>query len=210
MSNPYARDCSYGNLLSGKANCHYRRLTVNSSIQIFAPQVSQILFIAELNKFSSRSFGINAYRKEESMKKEQIRNELFKIEVLRQRLMRPQFIALGLTVGQGQPRILKELLFEGSMTQKKLADACLLDVTTMSRTLDRMEQAGLLVRESNPDCRRSWLIALTDKGTDIAKKVQQIFEETDKIYCSNLSEKEAEQLFVLLQKVADNISQNCK
>ena len=53
------------------------------------------------------------------MKKEQIRNELFKIEVLRQRLMRPQFIALGLTVGQGQPRILKELLFEGSMTQKK-------------------------------------------------------------------------------------------
>ena len=111
------------------------------------------------------------------MKKEQIRNELFKIEVLRQRLMRPQFIALGLTVGQGQPRILKELLFEGSMTQKKLADACLLDVTTMSRTLDRMEQAGLLVRESNPDCRRSWLIALTDKGTDIAKKVQQIFEE---------------------------------
>jgi len=51
------------------------------------------------------------------MKKEQIRNELFKIEVLRQRLMRPQFIALGLTVGQGQPRILKELLFEGSMTQ---------------------------------------------------------------------------------------------
>ena len=115
------------------------------------------------------------------MKKEQIRNELFKIEVLRQRLMRPQFIALGLTVGQGQPRILKELLFEGSMTQKKLADACLLDVTTMSRTLDRMEQAGLLVRE-----------------------------ETDKIYCSNLSEKEAEQLFVLLQKVEDNISQNCK
>ena len=118
-------------------------------------------------------------------------DELFKIEVLRQRLMRPQFIALGLTVGQGQPRILKELLFEGSMTQKKLADACLLDVTTMSRTLDRMEQAGLLVRESNPDCRRSWLIALTEKGMDIAKKVQQIFEETDKIYCSNLSEKEA-------------------
>ena len=57
------------------------------------------------------------------MKKEQIRNELFKIEVLRQRLMRPQFITLGLTVGQGQPRILQELLFEGSTNQKKLAEA---------------------------------------------------------------------------------------
>lgn len=144
------------------------------------------------------------------MKKEQIRNELFKIEVLRQRLMRPQFIALGLTVGQGQPRILKELLFEGSMTQKKLADACLLDVTTMSRTLDRMEQAGLLVRESNPDCRRSWLIALTEKGRQTAQKVQRIFDTTDEIYCSSLSEKEAEQLYALLEKVEKSISQNCK
>ena len=144
------------------------------------------------------------------MIKRQIQTTMMAVEKARKALMQPYFINLGLTVGEGQPRILKELLFEGSMTQKKLADACLLDVTTMSRTLDRMEQAGLLVRESNPDCRRSWLIALTDKGTDIAKKVQQIFEETDKIYCSNLSEKEAEQLFVLLQKVEDNISQNCK
>lgn len=144
------------------------------------------------------------------MKKEQIRNELFKIEVLRQKLMRPQFIALGLTVGQGQPRILKELLSGGSMTQKKLADACLLDVTTMSRTLDRMEQAGLLVRENNPDCRRSWLIALTEKGRQTAQKVQQIFDTTDEIYCSSLSEKEAEQLYALLEKVEKSISQNCK
>ena len=144
------------------------------------------------------------------MKKEQIRNELFKIEVLRQRLMRPQFITLGLTVGQGQPRILKELRKHGAMNQKELSDACLIEVTTMSRTIDRLEKMGLVKRESNPACRRSWLIALTEKGMDIAKKVQQIFEETDKIYCSNLSEKEAEQLFVLLQKVEDNISQNCK
>ena len=144
------------------------------------------------------------------MIKRQIQMMMMAVEKARKALMQPYFINLGLTVGEGQPRILKELLFEGSKTQKKLADACLLDVTTMSRTLDRMEQAGLLVRESNPDCRRSWLIALTDKGTDIAKKVQQIFEETDKIYCSNLSEKEAVQLFVLLQKVEDNISQNCK
>ena len=37
------------------------------------------------------------------------KNIFFDIEMLRRRLIRPYFIELGLTVGQGQPRILKEL-----------------------------------------------------------------------------------------------------
>ena len=39
----------------------------------------------------------------------EIKNVFFDIEMLRRRLIRPFFIELGLTVGQGQPRILKEL-----------------------------------------------------------------------------------------------------
>ena len=79
----------------------------------------------------------------------EIKNVFFDIEMLRRRLIRPFFIELGLTVGQGQPRILKELRKHGTMNQKELADACLMDVTTMSRTLDRMEKDGLLKRENN-------------------------------------------------------------
>ena len=37
----------------------------------------------------------------------EIKNVFFDIEMLRRRLIRPLFIELGLTVGQGQPRILK-------------------------------------------------------------------------------------------------------
>ena len=90
------------------------------------------------------------------------KNVFFDIEMLRRRLIRPYFIELGLTVGQGQPRILKELREHGIMNQKELADACLMDVTTMSRTLDRMEKDGLLKRENNPASRRSWNVLLTD------------------------------------------------
>lgn len=88
------------------------------------------------------------------------KNVFFDIEMLRRRLIRPYFIELGLTVGQGQPRILKELREHGIMNQKELADACLMDVTTMSRTLDRMEKDGLLKRENNPASRRSWNVSL--------------------------------------------------
>ena len=66
-----------------------------------------------------------------------MKNEIFDVEMLRRRFIRPYFIELGLTVGQGQPHILKELREHGAMNQKELSDACLIEVTTMSRTIDR-------------------------------------------------------------------------
>ena len=95
------------------------------------------------------------------MKYGEVRHYLFDVEMLRRRLLRPHFIKMGLTVGQGQPRILYELRKSGRMTQKELSDACLIEVTTMSRTLDRLEKMGLIIRENNPECRRSWIIKLT-------------------------------------------------
>ena len=47
-----------------------------------------------------------------------VKNEIFDVEMLRRRFIRPYFIELGLTVGQGQPRILKELREHGAMNQK--------------------------------------------------------------------------------------------
>ena len=70
--------------------------------------------------------------------KQNVRHYLFDVEMLRRRLLRPYFIELGLTVGQGQPRILYELRKCDGMSQKELSDACLIEVTTMSRTLDRL------------------------------------------------------------------------
>ena len=98
------------------------------------------------------------------MKYGEVRHYLFDVEMLRRRLLRPHFIKMGLTVGQGQPRILYELRKSGRMTQKELSDACLIEVTTMSRTLDRLEKMGLIIRENNPECRRSWIIKLTKQG----------------------------------------------
>ena len=59
-----------------------------------------------------------------------VKNEIFDVEMLRRRFIRPYFIELGLTVGQGQPHILKELREHGAMNQKELSDACLIEVTT--------------------------------------------------------------------------------
>ena len=133
------------------------------------------------------------------------KNAFFDIEMLRRRLIRPYFIELGLTVGQGQPRILKELREHGIMNQKELADACLMDVTTMSRTLDRMEKDGLLKRENNPASRRSWNVSLTDYGSQKAEEVIRIFNRIDNVIYNGFSEEEVKTLTILTDKVQDNL-----
>ena len=58
------------------------------------------------------------------MEKKKIRNLLRDLEMARKKILRPQFLELGLTVGQGQPSILANLLRHGPQTQKKLSDRC--------------------------------------------------------------------------------------
>ena len=133
------------------------------------------------------------------------RNAFFDIEMLRRRLIRPMFIELGLTVGQGQPRILKELREHGTMNQKELADSCIMDVTTMSRTLDRMEKDGLLKRESNPASRRSWNVLLTESGMQKADEVVKIFDKIDDVIYSGFSEDELKVISGITDRVKNNL-----
>ena len=132
-------------------------------------------------------------------------NAFFDIEMLRRRLVRPFLIDLGLTVGQGQPRILRELRKHGTMNQKELAKLCFMDVTTMSRTLDRMEKDGLLKRENNPVSRRSWNVLLTDYGSQKADEVIRIFNRIDNVIYNGFSEEEVQTLSVMAGKVEKNL-----
>lgn len=52
--------------------------------------------------------------------------------------------------------------------------------STMTSVLDRLEKRGLIERKSNPDDRRSFLVALTRKGKTTAVKVNAIVEELER------------------------------
>lgn len=120
--------------------------------------------------------------------------------------MRPKFLELGLTVGEGQPRILDCLLDREELTQRELADLCMFDVTTMSRTLDKMEQAGLIQRNKNPVSRRSHLISLTEKGKEKGKQVREEFNWLDEMLQKGLAREELETLYRILEKIEKNLT----
>ena len=139
------------------------------------------------------------------MEKNDIRKILHRLDLERRQLMRPKFLEMGLTVGEGQPRILNCLLEQGEMSQRELADACMFDVTTLSRTLDKMEKAGLLTRSVNPASRRAHLIALTPEGKEKAGQVQKQFAWLDQVLWGELEEEEMENLYKTLEKIEKNV-----
>ena len=139
------------------------------------------------------------------MEKKDIRKILHRLDLERRQLMRPKFLEMGLTVGEGQPRILNCLLEQGEMSQRELADACMFDVTTLSRTLDKMEKTGLLTRKVNPASRRAHFITLTPEGKVKARQVQKLFVWLDQILWGDIEEKEMEDLYRTLKKIEENV-----
>ena len=139
------------------------------------------------------------------MRKNEIREILHRRDMERKKFLGPKLQVLGLTVGEGQARALRTLLEEGTMTQKQLADLCMRDAATMSRNIDRLEKTGLLKRENNPGCRRSYLICLTEEGKEKAKQVQKIFRELDERIWGDIPEKEMEQLYETLLRIERNL-----
>lgn len=135
-----------------------------------------------------------------------IRETLFSLDQARRKLLQPRFTKLGLTLGQGQPRILNSLLKQEGVTQKELADTCRLEATTLSRTLDHMEKSGLIVRQRDPECRRSFRILLTEKGRETAQQVRQAFAQVDDILWQGFTTQEMDLLLEGLNKLSRNLA----
>jgi MarR family transcriptional regulator for hemolysin len=139
------------------------------------------------------------------METQNIRELMVRGEKARKQIFSPLLSGFGLTPGQGQARILYYLYIKDHITQKELADNCHIEVTTMSRNLDKLEGLGLLTRENNPDCRRSFLICLTEKGFAEAREIQKVFDQFEEIVCEDISKEEVEVFCRVLLKMCDNL-----
>lgn len=139
------------------------------------------------------------------IQKQRLREILFQIELLKRRKVQRFLLEIGLTPGQGQARILIYLSSHSSVTQKEIADGCMLDVTTMSRVLNKMEEMELIIRRRDPGCRRAYQISLTEAGRQKAEEVNRGFERLEEMLCRELSEEEIGSLTTGLKKVKESL-----
>ena len=85
--------------------------------------------------------------------------------------------AVGLGVTRAQWKVLFKLTRYPGLRQIELADMLDIEPITLSRILDRLEEAGLVERSADPADRRAWRLHVTTKAKPLIEKLQAVGAE---------------------------------
>ena len=120
----------------------------------------------------------------------------------------PAYEHFGGRKGFGARQILYRLLeCKGQgMTQSALVKLTHLTAPTVSVALQKMEQQGLIRRESNPDDMRETMVFITEKGEEFHSFIRSSISEIQDEMFSGVSEDEIEQLRQTLLKIKANMT----
>jgi DNA-binding MarR family transcriptional regulator len=93
---------------------------------------------------------------------------------------------------------------QGSSTQKELSDYLNIEPPTVTRTLARMEKAGLVIREQGID-RRERKISLSPVACEQFATWQQTSNQLETIALANIDKSELEVFTRVLEQMVDNL-----
>ncbi|MDQ0905122.1 DNA-binding MarR family transcriptional regulator [Streptomyces canus] len=106
----------------------------------------------------------------------------------------------------GQELLLMQLLDRDGQTQSELLDSVGLDHSTVSKSLRRMQDAGLLLREPAAHDRRVMVVHLTDKGRAMREPLAAMWRALEETSARDLSAQQAESFVRIAYAIADAIN----
>ena len=90
---------------------------------------------------------------------------------------------------------------EGPQAQVVISQRVGLDRTSVMRTVDALEERGLVRRDPDPSDRRKHSVTLTDEGEALLVRSQAEVRQTERDFAAALSEQERAQLLSLLKRL---------
>jgi DNA-binding MarR family transcriptional regulator len=106
----------------------------------------------------------------------------------------------------GQELLLMHLLDRDGQTQSELLESVGLDHSTVSKSLRRMQEAGLLIREPAEHDRRVMVTHLTDKGRAMREPLAAMWRTLEEISIRNLTAQQAKTFVRTAYTIADAIN----
>jgi DNA-binding MarR family transcriptional regulator len=106
----------------------------------------------------------------------------------------------------GQELLLMHLLDREGQTQSELLESVGLDHSTVSKSLRRMQDAGLLVREPAAHDRRVMVVHLTDKGRAMREPLAAMWRALEATSAQHLSPQQAKSFVGTAYAIVDAIN----
>ncbi|MBQ7034547.1 MAG: MarR family transcriptional regulator [Clostridia bacterium] len=119
--------------------------------------------------------------------------------------MRQRTEAMGMA--EGWRRILFHLKHNEHLTQLELVKKTHLSAPAVSVNLQKMEAAGLVSRENDPEDQRAILVRLTEQGHEADRKVIGAIRQTEQEMLAGITPEELEQIRPILLKMIRNFTE---
>ena len=110
----------------------------------------------------------------------------------------------------GQELVLMHLFDRDGQTQSELLASVGLDHSTVSKTLRRMQDAGLLIRQPADHDRRVMVVHLTEKGRAMREPIDSMWRTLEGITTRNLSPQQAESMITAADAIVSAINTRTK
>jgi DNA-binding MarR family transcriptional regulator len=116
--------------------------------------------------------------------------------------------AVGLGVTRAQWKVLFRLTRQPGLRQIELADMLDIEPITLSRIIDRLEEAGVVERMADPADRRAWRLHVTTKAQPLVEKLRAVADEMISEVFAGIDPKEIEIARQVLARARENASRS--
>ncbi|MEY8339191.1 MarR family winged helix-turn-helix transcriptional regulator [Lachnospiraceae bacterium 62-35] len=106
---------------------------------------------------------------------------------------------------KGQPRILDFVSLHEGCFQREICNEYSLEAASVSNFLAILEQEGVLYRQRNPQSSRKVNVYTTEKGREVQKKLDVVYNELEEIIFQGFSVEEKEQCNWYLSRLTKNM-----
>ena len=107
----------------------------------------------------------------------------------------------GMGLHPGQEHLIMQLLDRDGQTQQELLESVGLDQSTVSKSLRRMEEAGLLTREPAPHDRRVRLVTLTDRGRALRGPLEAMWAQLEASSVAGLEDDDVVRFIAIASRI---------
>lgn len=107
----------------------------------------------------------------------------------------------------GQELMLMALFTHDGRSQRQLGDLLRLDHSTVAKSVQRLERAGLITRSRSAIDGRVTLVHLTDRGRDLEQPVRRAWAELERRTTETLTRDQQQSFVYLTAQVARNVEQ---